>query len=96
MIQLHVRTQQLSALPAPPWAAQKPRTMASLRNPGLVFTISWTSSTASVLRVHLMQKGYLVAEQNNAQRDEVYKEDYTVSLSHKQKAKNDSMLLNML
>lgn len=43
-----------------------------------------------------MPKGYLVPEQNNAQRGEVYKEDYTVSLSHKQKAKNDSMFLSML
>lgn len=61
--------------------------MAILRNPGLVFTISWTSSTASMLRDHLMPKRYLVPEQNKAQRGEVYKEDYTVSLSHKQKAK---------
>lgn len=34
-----------------------------------------------------MPKRYLVPEQNKAQRGEVYKEDYTVSLSHKQKAK---------
>lgn len=43
-----------------------------------------------------MQTGYLVAEQNNAQRGELYKEDYTVSLNHKQKAKNDSMLFSAL
>lgn len=88
MIPIQIRTQHLPALPAPPWAAQKPRTRAMLRNPDSVFLISWTSSTANVLRDHLMQTGYLVAEQNNAQRGELYKEDYTVSLSHKRKAKN--------
>lgn len=67
-----------------------------LRNPDSVFLISWTSSTANVLRDHLMQTGYLVAEQNNAQRGELYKEDYTVSLNHNQKAKNDSMLFSTL
>lgn len=88
MIPIQIRTQHLPALPAPPWAAQKPRMRAMLRNPDSVFLISWTSSTANVLRDHLMQTGYLVAEQNNAQRGELYKEDYTVSLSHKRKAKN--------
>lgn len=87
MIQLQIKTQHLPALPVLPCAAQKPRMMAILRNPGSVFTTSWTSSTASMLRDHLMQTGYLVAEQNNSQRGEVYREDYTVSLSHKPKAK---------
>lgn len=96
MIPIQIRTQQLPALAAPPWAAQKPRRRAMLRNPDSVFFISWTSSTANMLRDHLMQTGYLVAEQNNAQRGELYKEDYTVSLNHNQKAKNDSMLFSTL
>lgn len=67
-----------------------------LRNPDSVFLISWTSSTANVPRDHLVQTGYLAAEQNNGQRGELYKEEYTMSLSHKQKAKNGGMFFSTL
>lgn len=43
-----------------------------------------------------MQTGYLAAEQNNGQRGELYKEEYTMSLSHKQKAKNGGMFFSTL
>lgn len=53
------------------WAAQKPKLMVILRNPGLLFIVSWTSSSGRVLRGGLIQTGYLAAEQNDTQRDEV-------------------------
>lgn len=52
------------------WVAKKPKLMVILRNPGLLFIVSWTASSGRVLRGGLIQTtGYLAAEQNDTQRD---------------------------